>query len=65
MDVQFKFENVDDVQATLTVTMTVGEWRALKTQLAVTEHPSWRLGNAIRDVIYKAETTFYADHKAP
>jgi hypothetical protein len=63
MRTTFKICSPDEIQATLTVTMTVKEWRELRTQL-VDSWPSWQLSRDIGDVIRQAEKTFYANTEA-
>ncbi|MBN3744663.1 hypothetical protein G3N96_04335 [Burkholderia sp. Se-20373] len=42
---------------TLTMTMTLGEWRKLQEQLAST-YPSWKLSSNIGAMVRLATTTF-------
>lgn len=59
MRTKFEFNKPDDLVATVSVTMSVKEFRELRKQLK-NEWPSWKLGDAIGDVIRQAETVFYA-----
>lgn len=65
MSVRFQLSKPDDLQATLLITMTVGEFRRLKKQLDPI--PSWPLSDVSReitDVILQAEKVFYATEEA-
>jgi hypothetical protein len=42
---------------TLTMTMTLGEWKKPQEQLATT-YPSWKLSTNIREMVRLATTTF-------
>ena len=59
MKTQFRIENPDNVQMTLTVTMTAGEWKTLRDQLQTT-YPSWKLSSAISNMVNSATKTFSA-----
>jgi len=53
----FGIQKLNDVEATLTVTMTVGEWREVLSQLD-TKYPSWKFGEVILEMITAFHTTF-------
>lgn len=55
----FKFRNPDALEATITLTAPVSEWKALKALLA-DKWPAWDIGLLLSDVISKAEQTFEA-----
>lgn len=55
----FKLDNPDDMQATMTLTMSVKEWRQLRKQLS-DSWPSWDFSRQIGDLIGAAEAHFYA-----
>lgn len=59
MKTQFRIENPDDVQMTLTVTMPARDWKVLREQLATT-YPSWKLSSAITNMVDSATKTFSA-----
>lgn len=59
MKTAFKIERPDDVSMSLTVTMTLGQWRDLRAQLQST-YPSWRLSSAINEMVHEATTVFSA-----
>jgi hypothetical protein len=50
----FKIEKPEDIDLTLTVTMSLREWRVLKDQMT-SDHPSWKLRGLIGDAVRKAE----------
>ena len=60
MKAQFQIQKPDDMQATIVLTATVGEFRQLRAQLCE-KWPSWDFSRSIGDVIRQAESTFYAD----
>lgn len=62
MKISGGLENVNKIEATLTITMPLGDWLELKQQLA-TQYPSWKLGNAIGELWYKAKKEY--DAKVP
>jgi len=47
---RFGIQKLNEVEATLTVTMTVGEWRDVLKQLS-TKWPSWKFGEVILEMI--------------
>ena len=47
---KFGIQKLDDVEATLSVTMTVGEWQEVLSQLS-TKWPSWKFGEVILSMI--------------
>lgn len=64
MKARFELTNLSEVEATLTCTMTVGEWRSLKEQLDTAEKsgssPSWEFRAMITELIEKADKHFTA-----
>ena len=60
MKAAFQIQKPDNMQATIVLTATVGEFRQLRTQLS-DKWPSWEFSRSIGDVIRQAESTFYAD----
>ena len=60
MEARFKLENIEEMVATLSVTMTLGEWTRLEAQLGnlPSSRPTYRLRSIIQDVIRKSSTTF-------
>jgi len=52
--VQACVQNPDSVAVTMTITMTLGEWRQLGADLP-TRYPAWKLGSAITSVIFKLQ----------
>lgn len=59
MKTQFRIENPDDVQMTLTTTMSAREWKHLRDQLETT-YPSWKLSRAITNMVDSATKAFSA-----
>lgn len=65
MSVRFQLSKPDELQATLSITMTVGEFRVMKKLLGPS--PAWPLydvSRAITDVILQAEKTYYASEES-
>lgn len=56
----FKICDPDNVQMTLTVTMSMSEWKRLLQQLP-SDYPSWKLGDAIRDFVARSERVLMID----
>jgi hypothetical protein len=63
MNVKFQVEKPDDVVATLTITMTLRQWKELRDQLNQS-WPSWKLAAAITDVLYQTTKPFYEQNEA-
>jgi hypothetical protein len=57
MRAQFKIDKPDDMTATLTVNMTVGEWKALRNSLK-TDYAGLQFGHLIGDIVTAAEAHF-------
>lgn len=59
---RFMFENPDELEATMKITMAVGEWVKLRDQL-VNSHawPSCDVAQAITALVTDARRTFYKD----
>lgn len=53
----FRLTDPERAEATLTLTMDVGEWKTLRTQLK-DGYPSWRVGSMIGALIDHASQTF-------
>lgn len=62
MKTSLKVQNPDSIEMTLTVTMTLGDWKTLQRQLA-TPWPAWKLGEAINNMVHKANANFTPDEK--
>jgi len=60
---KFKASNPDAISMTLEITMSLKDWKALRQQLEVNEHPSWALAGQIRDLVTHAEKHFYSEEK--
>jgi hypothetical protein len=59
----FKLANPDVMDATMTVTMNIGDWKQLRDQLNATHtaFPAWKLRDAIGDLVRRAEQDFEAE----
>lgn len=61
MRANFKIDKPDALTATMTVNMTVGEWKALREALK-TDYAGNRFGYMIRDLVSAAEKHFDKTH---
>jgi hypothetical protein len=48
----------DDMEATLTMTMTIKEWRSITAAVGTQGTPNWYMTALIRKIIDRAETSF-------
>jgi hypothetical protein len=55
---KFAIEKPDDIDCTMKITMSLGQWKKLRAQLP-SEWPSMDLYRAIGDLVGQAEQTFY------
>lgn len=56
----FKLGHVENVEATLAITMTVSDWRALyETLKKAPKYPDWKVGYMVRDLLNQADQTLY------
>ena len=46
----------DQINVTVTATMTLGEWKDLRKQLTAMNHPAYRFNRLISEMITKYET---------
>lgn len=58
MRAKFQTESPDEISMTLTMTMPLGQWKKLRSQLAQ-DWPSWDVGRQISDMVRQAEEKFY------
>lgn len=63
MKAQFKAESPNEIEMTLTITMPVGEWRALA-KVIDSAYPGWQFLGVIRDLILQAEAHFFPHEEA-
>lgn len=57
-----KLQNQEEIELTLSITMTIKDWRDLQKDLP-TRYPHWKLGSAITDALLKVQTTIYKEIK--
>jgi hypothetical protein len=63
MKFTYKLNSPDQLEATMTITMRVSEWKQLKG--AVAQHyPGWQFSSAIGALISKAEQTLHSEEEA-
>lgn len=63
MKATFKLLNTDSLEATMSLTLTLGEWRDIRNTLV--EARTFRenqVGYAIRDMVQTVETTFQKEY---
>lgn len=66
MTAKFTLLNVDQLQAEMTINMSMYEWKRVRDALVKgNSSPEWQLGYRIRDMISAAEKTFYAKDARP
>lgn len=58
MKSHYKIENPENIEATIVITMSVGEWEKLREQLD-NEWPAWKLSSAIRQMLLDARAKIY------
>lgn len=62
MKAVFKIKDPNSVEVEMSITMTLGDWKKLRTHLNESESaslsPSWQLITAIRDLTAQAEAKF-------
>lgn len=58
MKTTFQAENPDGIEFTLTITMTLGQFRKIKEDLKSTSYPSDELSRAISSIIFDAQQSF-------
>ena len=58
---RYQLTRPDDADASLTLTMTVGEWRAFAAHLVKDgKYPGWRIANIIHELVESATVHFDA-----
>jgi len=62
MKASYELKNPNKLEATITLTATVEDFRELMKHQPEA-WPCWHLRNAIKEVVDKAEATFYANSK--
>lgn len=60
MKARFSIEDPNEIECSLTITMSVRQWENLRNQLS-REHPSWKLSAAINQVVTEAVRVYKAD----
>lgn len=55
---KFRLDDADKMRATMTISMTVGQWREIMGALSSDRYEEWPLRAAIRDLIMEADKTF-------
>lgn len=61
MRARFQFIKPEEMEATISITMPLKEWREVMRQLPSSEHPSWRLSMLIANVLGQVEPYIAAD----
>lgn len=60
MRINGQIQNTDDVEVTLSITMTMKQWKDLQKDLPE-RYPHWKLGSAITDAYLKLNKTVNED----
>ncbi|MDA8260251.1 MAG: hypothetical protein M0Z99_32235 [Betaproteobacteria bacterium] len=63
--IQFHASAPDDIPVAMTITMTLGEWKRMQDQLSGPSFPAWRLRDAVRDMVARAEKHFLLQSDPP
>ena len=58
MRAKLSLDRPDKLEATMTVTMTIQEWRAIKARMSSNEWPDWAFANLIAQLIGKACSSY-------
>ena len=61
MQSYFKIEDSGRLQASLTASMSLNDWKALRDQMNAERWPSCDLVRAIQELVDKAEQIFYSN----
>lgn len=56
----FKLNDPDEIEATLTVTMPIKDWKALRDKM-VDYYPGWDFKNLINNAVNTAENRFFVN----
>lgn len=62
MKASFRLQNTDNVDATLSITMSLGRWKKFLEQLPG-DYPAWDVSRKIKEMIYEAEQQYSMEHK--
>jgi len=60
MKIKGSLQNQDEMELTLSITMTLKEWKELQS-LIPNKYPHWKLGSAITSAVIKASTSIYEE----
>jgi hypothetical protein len=60
MRISYRLEEADQMDATLTITMTIEQWEKLNSQL-VAAYPSWKLSEKINKLIKLAHKGYWGE----
>lgn len=60
MKITGQFNNQEEMELTLSITMILKEWKDLQKDLPE-RYPHWKLGSAITDAVLNAEETIYKE----
>jgi hypothetical protein len=58
---KIQLEEYDQLEATLTLTMKVHEWRKFRNQISDTAYPCTEIWKAVYELLEKADNTFKAE----
>jgi hypothetical protein len=58
MEIESKLNNTDSIETTISITMSLKDWKALKGQLEDSKWPECDLRRKICDMVYMLDKTF-------
>lgn len=56
MSIRMRLTKPDEIAATMSITLTLKDWKKLRDQISTNEYPAWTLDRQIRDMILRLET---------
>ncbi|MEN6302230.1 MAG: hypothetical protein ABFD96_05855 [Armatimonadia bacterium] len=56
MSIRMRLTKPDEIEATMSITLTLKDWKKLRDQISTNEYPAWTLDRQIRDMILRLET---------
>lgn len=59
IEAKFRLTEPDNVKVSMTITMTMKQWREIAAALSADKYEEWPLRAAINDLIRSSQTTFY------
>lgn len=63
MKASFKINNPDQMECTLSLTMTLGAFKLLRQQTSQISYPGFKVSEAISELVQKAEVQLQSDEE--